>query len=441
MSVLGCRPSIRFVVVFVAGLLGAATCLAADWPQWLGPHRNGTSAEAVETWSGELKPLWKASVGNAFSSPIVSNGLVYVHTAVPDKDEEQVTAYYASNGEIAWKDVYPRAVYRSVLGVGPRTTPSVVDGKLITFGITGVLSCYDAKTGKRHWQINPYEMLKAPSPRYGVCSSPIVCEGMLVALIGGEGSTAVAFDIETGELKWKKFEEPVGSASPIVATYESENGPKSEVIIQTTLRMIGLEPKTGEVRWEQPLVFHPQGVSPTPLKIEQRLICSTQENGSLAISVPGKVGEETKVDWWNHGNSSYFSSGAPGPEKTVFLLTNQIMPLPRTDVCCIDVGTGEELWRKNGLGYFHIGLIATANNRLLMLDDGGNLRLAEVSRKEYRELAKTKVCGGTLMNPALADGVVYLRDSAELMAYRLKAAPAGEEKAAAPDTNSAEKQP
>src|SRR5690606_12434054 len=103
--------------------------------------------------------LWRHPVGSGFGSPVVADGRVFLHTAVPGEEAERIVARDALTGEELWSDTYERARYVSDLGVGPRATPAVVDGRLYLMGITGVLSCYNAATGERYWQVNAYEEL------------------------------------------------------------------------------------------------------------------------------------------------------------------------------------------------------------------------------------------------------------------------------------------
>src|SRR5262245_31427043 len=122
------------------GLVSSATLLAfltlatgasaADWPQWLGPSRHGATSELIAPWKDVPKTLWKRAVGNGYSSPVVADGAVILHSAVAGKDAEEVLALNAKTGEPLWTDVYTRGPYRSQLGVGPRATPTIADGKL-----------------------------------------------------------------------------------------------------------------------------------------------------------------------------------------------------------------------------------------------------------------------------------------------------------------------
>ena len=145
-KVLLMRGSLLSCVVGILSLV-AGGAESADWPQWLGPTRNGVSTEAVEPWKAQPKVVWRQKINKAFSSPIVADGLVFVHASLPGKEVEEVVALEASTGKLRWRDSYPRAKYRSQLGTGPRATPNVADGKLVTYGITGTLTCYEARTG------------------------------------------------------------------------------------------------------------------------------------------------------------------------------------------------------------------------------------------------------------------------------------------------------
>jgi outer membrane protein assembly factor BamB len=406
-------------------LVWTGRAISADWPQWLGPSRNGVTEEVVAVWSEAPKVRWRQPVSTGFSSPVVAENKVFVHAAVPDADEEEVLAFNAQTGDVLWRDRYPRARYGDALGAGPRATPIFASGRLYTYGITGVLSCYEAASGKRLWQEKPYEKFKSPLPNFGVCSSPVLAGGNVVVLVGGTGSAVVAFDAVDGTLKWQAFDEPVGSASPVVITQGEGENRRTEVVVQTTLRMIGVDPAGGAMRWEHPIVFQPSGVSPTPLSQGDVLICTTQDTGTMAISLV-EGGAAPQLKWWKQDLASYFSSGTLGSDNLAYLVTNLVMPLPRADVRCVDIATGEQLWHQQGLGYFHVGVIRTGDGKLLLLDDAGNLVLAEAGRNGYRELAKSQVCRGTLINPALADGRVFVRDDRELICVELHPAAASE---------------
>ena len=130
-------------------LVFAPTASAADWPQWLGPNRDGSTSEKVPAWQGDLKKVWTYKVGDGHSSPVVADGLVYVHYAASDKDAEVIDAVNVADGKVKWSFEYPRPPFKNVFGRGPRSTPAIAGGKLYAFGTTGILTCLDAKTGAR----------------------------------------------------------------------------------------------------------------------------------------------------------------------------------------------------------------------------------------------------------------------------------------------------
>jgi outer membrane protein assembly factor BamB len=127
---------------------------AADWPQWLGPRRDGSSTEKVAPWGSDLKVLWKQPVGEGHSSPVVAGGKVYLFTKKRDNNDEVIQAFDAATGEPLWSKAYNRGPFKSLFGNGPRGTPAVAGGKIYTFGITGILSCLDANNGERLWQVD-----------------------------------------------------------------------------------------------------------------------------------------------------------------------------------------------------------------------------------------------------------------------------------------------
>lgn len=393
--------------------------LAGDWPQWLGPARNGVSDEVIAPWMDQPRIVWRQPLPGGFSTPVVAEGVLFVHASVADQDAEQVVAFNSETGEEIWRSSYPRTPYRSELGSGPRATPSVVDGRLYTMGITGVLSSFDCKTGDPIWQVNPYDELQATRPGFGVCSSPLVVDGKILFSVGGEGSGVVAYDAATGKLVWKILDEPAAAASPVLLIRGDGENRQREVVVQTTLRLLGIDPLDGAIRWEHPLVFQPSGVSPTPLLQDNVLVCSTQDNGTLALGLPASSGETPTVEWWDQDVASYFSTGAVGTDERVYLVTNALAPLPRTDLRCVNARSGQQYWVKQGLGYFHLGVIHLTDGKLLLLDDAGNLVLANGTGDNYQELSKSKVCGGTFVNPVLAQGRVYVRDREQVICLEL----------------------
>jgi outer membrane protein assembly factor BamB len=391
-------------------LLAAPALGAADWPQWLGPKRDGSTPEKVAPWKSPPKALWSVPVPKGFACPVVAQGRVFVHSAVPDKEAEEVIALDAVTGKVQWRKAYDRAPYKSPLGRGPRATPAVAGNRVYTCGITGVLSCYEADGGKLLWQVDVYQKLGKPLPRFGVCCSPLVVGYVVLLNVGGKGCSLVAFDSAKGDVLWQKYDEPSSTSSPVLIA-PAQPGKLPEVVFMTTLRLLAVNPLDGSLSWEYPLVFQPAGAATTPIVAGKRIISSTMTNGTTALEVGLKDGKPVARRLWQDKDmTGYFSTGVVVRKEQLYLVTNVLMPKPSCTLRCVDLNTGKELWHKDGIGYYHAGLVRTGDDRLLILDDSGKLRLVEANAKAYRELCSAQVCGGTFAVPSLANGRLYVRD-------------------------------
>jgi outer membrane protein assembly factor BamB len=409
-----------FRAALIVGLL-SAVAPAADWPQWLGPKRDGSTTEKVAAWKADEPPkvLWRQAVGNGYSAPVIAGGRVFVHAHVKDKEAEEVVALDAAGGTVAWRESYARPAYSSVLGTGPRATPTVAGKRLFAIGINGLLTGYNVADGKRLWQVDLYKHFQATLPGFAVCCSPLVIGNRVIVSVGGKGRCIVALDTESGEVVWQSLDDDASTSSGVIFAGGGSRGGSPDVVFLTPLRLIGLDPLEGNLRWEHAMVFQPQGTSPTPIAIGDKLVASTQAHGAVAVQVGEKDDKATAAAaWQNKELKSYFSSGVAAGELLI-MVTNQLDPLPSTSLTGVDAKTGKQLWRKEKVGYFHAGVIRTGDGKLLVLNDGGLLTLLEADAKGAKELARAKVCGGTLITPSLADGRLYVRDDKELICLQL----------------------
>jgi outer membrane protein assembly factor BamB len=409
---------LRFLAAISLALACSFTLQAADWPQWQGPRRDGGSSESIEPWKDPPKVLWTAKVGVGFSTPVISNGRCFVHARINGKDREELIAFDAKSGKVLWRTAYDRGPYNSVLNTGPQATPTVVGNRVYAYGITGFLTCFDAETGKQLWQVDAPKKLKTGLPQFGVCCSPLAVGNKVIVAVGGKGSSVVAFETGTGEIAWQALDEAAGTSSPVLLVAGGKPGRLPEVTFMTTLRVVGLNPLDGSVNWEFPLSFQPAGTQPTPLVLGDRIVTSTMTNGTTSIKVT--AGEKVTAEklWQAKDVSGYFSSGVATKDR-LFFVTNTLKPVPRADLVCLDAATGKELWKKEKIGYFHFGVIRTGNGRLLILDDGGTLRLVDATAQEFKELCSAKVCDGTLVTPGFANGLLYVRDAEQLACVEL----------------------
>jgi len=389
-------------------LLLAATACAEDWPQWLGPRRDGSSTEKISPWKEDPRVVWKKDVTAGHSSPVICKGVVYLHTKGKG-DGEDVTAYKADDGSVIWTKSYDRGKFASQFGDGPRATP-VCDGKnLYTFGVTGFLTAWDVKDGKQLWQVDTLKDFKAKNLTFGVSSSPIIEDDKIVVMVGGKGAAVVAFTRE-GKVAWKSEDDEASYASPMTLTV----GKTKQVVFLTKLGLIGLKPGDGKLLWRVPFRDTINESSTTPVKIGDLLLGSSVTLGGIGLKLEEtEKGIETKQAWKNGTLSCYFSTPVSVGEH-VYMVTGSFLP-PSCTLQCVEAKTGKSLWKKTNVGKYHAALMRTADDKLLMVDDGGNLTLIEPDAREFKPVAKSKVCGPTWAHPAMADGKLYLRDDKNVL--------------------------
>lgn len=418
-------PWMRSLIVL---LLCAALAAAADWPQWLGPNRDNSSPETVAAWTKAPTVVWKLPVGDGNSSPLIVSGKVYLHTAVKNKDEEQIAAYDAKTGKEAWTYKYPRVKFTTLFGNGPRATPAIVDGKLYAHGLTGVLTCLDAATGEKVWQVDTWdkfigkeEGVTAPfgkpggkrKPFFGVACSPLVEGDLVIVNVGGKGASVVAFDRKNGNVVWQTLDDHASYSSPIARS----SGASREVVVLTGENVVVLEPTKGKLVWKYPLVDELAESATTPVQTGDLLFATSVTYGGVALKADGKEA------WKGEKYNSYFATPVAVGKDQFYLVTctkPSLLPQRMTATLrCIETATGKELWSRDKVGKYHASLMRTGDSKLLLLEEEGDLVLLDPSPKAYKELARAKVCGNTWAHPALADGKLYIRDNKDLICVRL----------------------
>jgi outer membrane protein assembly factor BamB len=420
----------RAVVCLAA--LAAGPALAADWPQFLGPHRDGTTSEVVKPWTAPPKVLWRQPVGPGHSSPVVDGGRVYLHflTATPNKQSTELQVYDAATGaNIVGHTMERRELFHSPFGDGPRSTPASTGGLLYTLDVTGDLNCYDIGGGLRlKWGRDLLKNFAAPQLKFGVSTSPLCTGGLVIVQVGGKGASVVALDPtpppphqdQPGLVRWRRLDDPASYASPIV----TEHAGRRQVVALTGEAVVSLDPKTGELFWRHPFRDAINESSTTPLRVGDLIVASSVTLGSVGLKLTTKDGKPAvEVAWKNPALCCYFSTPVAVGDKYVYMVTGSLVAAmtnkPESALNCVEAATGKVLWTKPRVAKFHAALIRTGDGKLLMLADTGDLTLLDPDPKEYRELARAKVCGETWAHPALADGRLYVRDEKELICLQL----------------------
>jgi outer membrane protein assembly factor BamB len=382
--------------------MSAGGVLAQDWPQWRGPNRDGkvSGFSAPKTWPTNLTCKWKVSVGSGDATPALVGDKLYVFAR---QDTNEITRCLdAGTGKELWQDKYAaQAVSGPDVGHGgPRSSPAVANGKVVTLGLWGIVSCLDAATGKMLWRKDEFP---GAWPQFHTAMSPIIVDGLAVVHLGKESKgDLVAYDLGTGDPKWKWAGEGPGYASPVLCTI----GSTKMIITQTAKSVVGIATADGKPLWGTP--FAAQGMAynaATPIVDGQTVIYCGQGRGTKAVKIE-KQGDrfEAKELWGNPDNSVAFNS--PVLKNGLIFGLSQ-----RGKFFCINARTGGTAWVESAGGRGDFGSILDAGSVLLGLTATSQLTVFQPNDKAYEELARFKVADKqTYAHPVVAGNLLFVKD-------------------------------
>src|SRR5580704_5230753 len=276
--------AVDLVVCVVLYVVVNGSLWAQDWPQWRGPNRDGVAPfTEPKAWPEKLTTKWKVTIGEGYASPLLANGHILEFTR--QGDDEVAMAIDPTNGKILWHQGYP-AAYEPVSaaarhGKGPKSTPLYYDGKLYTFGISGILSSFDAATGKVEWRKDYSKDFKGTWPMFGTSMSPVAADGVVVVLIGtNDDGAVVAYDAKSGAQKWIWKGDGPAYGSPVIV----EMGGVKQVVTLTQKYAVGLSFASGDLLWKIDFPGRSGMNIPTPLPFGKRLILAG-DPGTMLLQV------------------------------------------------------------------------------------------------------------------------------------------------------------
>jgi len=405
--------NVKRTAALVSCLAAALASNAQDWPQWRGPNRDGKAEgfKAPATWPKELNQKWKVAVGSGDATPALVGGKLYVFSR---QDTDEITrSLDAATGKEEWSDKYNAPTVSGPDGPhgGPRSSPAVADGKVVTLGVGGTVSCLDAANGKVLWRKDDF---KGAWPKFHTSVSPIIAGGLAIVQLGKESDGAVvAYDLASGEQKWKWATEGPGYASPVLATI----GGTKMIITATSKSVVGLDAATGKLLWQT--AFAPSGMAynaATPVVEGETVYISGQGPGrgtkALKIEKSGDVFSAKEV-WSNADNAVQFN--------TPVLKKGRLYGLTgRDNWFCINAENGQSEWSAPSGGRRGFGSIVDAGPVLLALTPSAQLTVIEPNDKEFKQLASYKVGeGDTYAYPIAAGNKVYVKDKDSVTQYSL----------------------
>jgi outer membrane protein assembly factor BamB len=405
-----------FLAVGAVYLLPAAPALSQDWPQWRGPNRDGVvhGVTVPAKWPKALKEEWKATVGEGVSSPVVVGGKVFVFTRL--KDDELVLCLDVATGKEVWRSEPYAAPYQWQAGEGtfskgPRSTPTVADGRIYTAGVSGVISCLDARTGKCLWRRKSLAI-----PPYGGPTSPLVTDGLCIVSVGNIGKEQqegiTAFDAANGDMRWRIADgSRPGAGSPIVVDQAGER----HVVIFTSWNLRGVSLATGKTLWAIQLDGSEKNT--TPVLYKDLIIYADYKEPPRAVRLEkGDKGITAREVWKGEGPAPYMST----PVLAGDLLFGS-SSRGRGCFFCLDARSGKTLWQSDEQPGFGYATTVNARTVLLFLTVRGQLVVVKPNGKAYEPVAEYQVSDRqTWAYPVFLGDRILIRDDLTLRSLRIE---------------------
>ncbi len=419
------------------------TVNADDWPRWMGEKADGIWREegVRKDLKEKLPVVWRAPVGWGYSGPAVVGNRVYLSDyqrtegelinnpgkAVKWEGSERVLCLDAKTGEPVWTYEAPRT-YRLSYPGGPRSTPTVADGMVYFLGGMGNLVCLDARSGEKKWEKDFQKDFKAALPIWGFSAHPLVSNGLVYCVVGGEGSVAVAFDAKTGEVKWKALtSEKQGYCPPSII----RAGGVDQLLIWHPQAMNALNPKTGETYWSLPLKPNYGMSVMTPRLVGNKIFASGIGRVGAMIELDESK-PAAKFAWKGKPKTAVYCCNS-----TPIIVDGVIYgsDIDSSNLIAASVEDGRRYWQtidpviaekyqkggRHGTVYltYHEG-----NQQFWLVNEGGDLILAELSKEGYKELGRQHILKPTneafnrpvtWSAPAFSDQAVFMRNDKELV--------------------------
>ena len=426
---------------------------AEDWPQWLGPQRDGVWRETgliAKFPSSGLAVRWRTPIGGGYSGPAVADGKVYVmDRRLADgasnpanafqrgtiNGTERVLCLNEADGKILWQHEYD-CLYDISYAGGPRVTPLVSVGKVYTVGAMGNLFCLDSQNGKVLWSHDFKSDYHANIPMWGCAGHPLLDGDKLICLVGGEGSVAVAFHKDTGKEIWRSLtaREP-GYCPPTIINA----GGQRQLVIWHPQAVNSLDPETGKVFWSYPWDVKAGLCVATPRLSGDLLLLSSFYTSSKCLRLEASKPNAT-LAWEGKSFSERNTDTLHSLMSTPFIEGDYIYGIcSYGQLRCLKLSTGERVWESlaatGSTGDNRVqnnrwknAFIIKNGDRFFLFNESGDLIVAKLSPRGYEEISRTHLLDPTnpdprrlvlWSHPAFANKCVYARNDKEIICASL----------------------
>ena len=384
-----------------------------DWIQWRGPNRDGAVASFVEPkpWPEQLSQKWKVEVGLGYATPLVVGNRIYMFAR--QAENEVMSALDAATGKVVWQTGYPasfemqKAAARH--GPGPKSTPVFSSGRLYAIGMTGIVTAFDAATGKQLWQ----KPGSTTVPMYTTHSfSPLVERGLVIFHVGGHNEGALtAYDANSGEVKWTWRGDGPGYGSPVVADLAGTR----QIITITQGKLVSVDAASGSLLWERDFASPNFTNSITPIVYGQTLIVSSNTIPTMAISVTKQGNQWTTATAWENADVPMRMSNGVIVRDMLFSLSTRNMG----QYFSVDAKTGKTLWMSEGRQAGNAAIVR-AGDIVFSLEDDGDLVVFRPGPTSFEVVKRYKVADTeSWTQPAISGNRIFVKDVSTLALWTL----------------------
>jgi outer membrane protein assembly factor BamB len=389
------------------------------WPGWLGPKRNGwvRDFQPPTQWPEQLKRGWQVEVGTGYGSPLVAGGHVYQHAR--QGDDEVVWCFDLKTGGVQWRQSYavPFKMGGGAErhGKGPKSSPVLADGRVFTMSITGVLSAWDAASGKLLWRRDYDSRFGKSHPYWGAATSPIVDGNRVIVHFGtDEQGALVALDVASGKEVWSHGKDGPSYSSPLLVEIHGVR----QIVEWNHRALVGVESESGRFLWEYPFphVGTDQNM-PTPAFHDGRVLLGGENRGIHGLEPQLNDGVWTVKERWRQEQVALDMSSAVMNGDLLYGFSHY----GKGRLFCLDPRTGEVLWQGPGRTGENVMFLSIPGHVVALINDG-ELRIISASGDGYRTVASYRVAEGeTWAPPVVMEGGILVKDKQKLTLWSLDA--------------------
>lgn len=399
----------------VAVLLLSTTISASsqDWTQWRGANRDGKiiGFTAPDQWPSELSMEWRESVGAGDASPLLVGNRLYLFTRQEDK--EVILCLDAASGTEQWRNEYvaPAVTGAGARHPGPRSTPVVTDGKMVTLGASGILSCLDASTGNLLWRKDPFPGVV---PMFFTSMSPMIADGLCIAHLGGAGNGAlIAYEIGSGNERWRWAGEGPDYGSPVLLTIDGTK----QIVTPTEKSIVAVGLSDGTLQWKIP--FAPPGRAynaATPIVEGNTVIYTGAGRGTHAVKIDKQEGKFSVSELWSNAELSVQFNTPVLKDQVLYGYSNSGV------LFCLDARTGQTAWTGSS-PHDRSGFasILDAGAVIMALPSSSELIILKPAKEAYSELANIKIADlPVYATPVVSGNRIFVKDEQNITLWKIR---------------------